>query len=346
MNSYRKLTVKDAADVITSADSALIVCHTNPDGDAVGSALAVKKLFEALGKRAKAAAPSPLPDYVAFLADCDMTYSEGDGDGYDVIIAVDTASVSQLGELSFLADKIAMSIDHHASSEPFCPYLTVPDASAAGEVIFDVYEELRDRGALRSDLPDAARCLFAAISADTGSFKYSNTAPKTFRTAARLTEIVNGAGDGGLATWDISRLIHDTLTEKDLRINAFVADRIKLFEGGTLAACLITADDMASLGAEERDFGGAIDVVRSLAGVGVALTVRQSAKDPEEYKISSRANADVDVASVCAALGGGGHRRAAGATVKARSPEEAFSAAIAAFSAVAAECGMRRGSGK
>ena len=341
---FPAVTVGGAADLIAGCKGALIVAHTNPDGDAAGSSGALKKLFEAMGRSAKVVFPTPVPEHVAFLTEgSDTVYTDGEEDGYDKVIAVDVASRAQLGKLSHLADKTSLMIDHHATGEAFAPYLTVPAASAAGEVIYGIYEELKLRGLIERDNADIARCLFAAISADTGSFKYSNATPKTFRIAASLTEEVNGADDGGLSTWDISRLLHDTVTEKDLRINAFVADRIKLFKGGSLAACLITADDMKDLGAEERDMGGAIDVVRSLAGVDVALTVRQSMSDPGEYKISARSNSDYDVADVLlCAFGGGGHRRAAGATFLADSPEQAFTEAIYAFTLDSEEYGKGR----
>ena len=343
VEEFAPLSIGEAADIFSGCGRALIVSHANPDGDAVGSAMALKKLLEAMGKKASVAVPTPVPDYAAFLTGGeDIFRKDADAEGSDLIIAVDVASRAQLGPLSSLADRVGLIIDHHASSEPFAPYLTVPEASAAGEVIYDIYEELGLRGLVASGFADIARCLFAAISSDTGSFKYSNTTPKTFRIAAELTRVINGAGDGGLATWDISRLIHDTVTEKDLRIRSFVAGRIELFGEGALAACLITADDMKELGVEERDMGAAIDVVRSLAGVDVALTVRQCTDDPMKYKISARANADVDVSAVCASFGGGGHRRAAGATIRANSPDEAFSEAIRAFTKDAGEYGKRR----
>ncbi len=340
---FPALTVAEAADIIARCGSALIVSHKSPDGDAVGSATALKKIFESLGRRAAVAVPTPVPDYCSFLTEGeDILYRDGEEKEFGALIAVDVASPAQLGELSRLADKFSLMIDHHASGEAFAPHLTVPSASAAGEVVYDIYEELALRGLVAQGGADVARSLYAAISSDTGSFKYSNTTPKTFRIAAALSERINGADDGGLATWDISRLLHDTVTEKDLRINAFVADRIKLFKDGSLSACLITADDMKALGAEDRDMGGAIDVARSLAGVEAAVTVRQSASDPNEFKISARANADVDVAAVCASLGGGGHRRAAGATIHAASPEEAFSEAVRAFMGDAGEYGKGR----
>ena len=332
MDEFRTLTVEDAADIIENAKRALIVCHSNPDGDAVGSAIALKKIIASLGGNAAVAAPTPLPDYASFLAEGEaIHFNEDAADGADCVIAVDTASAGQLGALFTLSEKTALTIDHHASADPFSPNLTVPTASAAGEVIFDIYEELRMRGDVKNYDPDVCRCLFAAISSDTGSFKYSNATPKTFRIAAELSEVINGAGDGGLATWDISRLIHDTVTEKELRIAAAIPGKIKLYEGGALAVCLITADDMRRLAVEERDMGGVIDIVRSLKGVLVAVTLRQRKDGSDLYKISARANADIDVAEVCAIFGGGGHIRAAGASLNAASPGKALKLAVDAF---------------
>ena len=329
---FPALTVADAADIIAGCKSALIISHTNPDGDALGSATALKIILEALGCRAAVAVPTPVPDYASFLTDgMDVLYRDNEEDNYDTLIAVDVASKNQLGALSPLADKFSLMIDHHGSGEAFAPYLTVPSASAAGEVIYDIYEELKLRGLVEQGGVEVARRLYAAISSDTGSFKYSNTTPKTFRVAAALSEKINSAEDGGLATWDISRLLHDTVTEKDLRIAAAIPGKIKLFADGALAVCLITADDMKLLGAEERDMGGAVDIVRSLKGVSVAVAVRQRIDGSGFYKISARANDDVDVAAVCASFGGGGHRRAAGASFESASPEAALKTAAEAF---------------
>ncbi len=330
-DKFRKVDVKEAADFILDSDNVLILGHTNPDGDAVGSATALREIFSSLGKRAAALVPTRIPDYVSFLSENeDLLYKGGEENYFEKIITVDVSSASQLGRLSHLADRVDLMIDHHSNGEAFADNLTVPGASAAGETVFDIYEELIARGAI-SENADICRRIFAAITSDTGSFKYSNTTPMTFRIAASLSETINGCGDGGLYTWDISRLIHDTFSEKDLKVNAFAANGIKLYAGGALAVCISTAEDMKALGVEEKDMGGVIDVVRSLEGVDVAVALRQSAEDPKKYKLSSRANSPVDVAALCEKFGGGGHVRAAGATVFADSPEEALSKTVPVF---------------
>ena len=331
MKEYRKLGFEEAADFIKNAGSALILCHTNPDGDTLGSAASLRDIILLLGGSAKIVAPSAIPARLGFIVEGqDTLLRDGDEERYDKLIAIDVASPSQLGDLSRLADRVDLMIDHHHSGEPFADNLIVPDASAAGEIVFDIYKLLI---ASEGILPDASICrsIFAAISSDTGSFKYSNTTPKTFRTAAELTEVINGADDGGLPTCDISRLLHDTVTEAEMKINAAVAERIKLYEDGALGVFAIDAETMASLGVSDVDLGGAIDIVRTLRGVLVAVTVRQRELGGTSFKLSSRASADSDVSAVCRRFGGGGHVRAAGASLHASDLDEALETVIPAF---------------
>ena len=332
MEEYKRLGPYEAAEFIKGTRSALVLCHTNPDGDAIGSAEALCGVIRALGGTAKIASPSAVPERLEFLAAGeDTSYVRGDEDRYDRLISIDVASRNQLGDLAHLADKVDLMIDHHASGDAFADNIVIPEASAAGEIVFEIYKMLVSSGDIPTDV-GVCRAAFGAISSDTGSFKYSNTTPKTFRLAAELTEIINGANDGGLSICDISRLLHDTLSEKDLRINAAVAERIRLYEDGALAVFAIDADDMASLGVTEADLGGASDIVRTLRGVLVALTLRQRDGEERSFKLSSRANAEIDVAAVCRNFGGGGHVRAAGASVKAASLEDALDAVVPAFS--------------
>lgn len=328
--TYGKKSVSEAADIILGTGSVLILCHTNPDGDTLGSAVALKRIFESLGKKATVRVPSSLPEYVKFIAEgLDLGYKDGEEKNYDKVISVDVAAKNQLGELSHLAESVDFMIDHHASGTPFADNLIVPDASAAGEIVFDIYKELIKRGKLASS-PDICRPIFAAISSDTGSFKYSNTTPKTFAVASELTETINSDKDG-LSTSDISKIIHDTVTELEMKVNLAVADRIELYCGGALAICPISAELIRSLGADESNFGGAVDVVRSLKGVIVALTVREKPDGSGTYKISARSCEDINVAEICSSFGGGGHVRAAGATLRSGSIDEAKSSVLSAF---------------
>ncbi len=328
MKEFSRLDVSAAADFIAGGGRALVLCHVNPDGDTLASAQALKRLTELTGGKCDVALPGAVPEKLGFLAE-DVIY-DPDPSRYDRITAIDVASKTQLGRFAEFAGEIGLMIDHHSSGEPFADNLIKPDAAAAGSIVFEIYEELKSRGAITPD-PTVARYLFAAISSDTGSFKYGNTTPYTFMEAALLSSEI--AEDGAPNVSDISRLLHDTVTEKELAVNAEAARKMRLYEGGRIAFCYLSKEDAERIGACDGDFGGAIDVVRSVKGVEVAVTLRQNAKEPERFKISARSTGDADVSKVCASFGGGGHVHAAGATVTGGDPDEVCRRVVDAFSA-------------
>ena len=131
---YKALSVAECADILKSSakegKKALIIGHRNPDGDAAGSVLALKRLYEALGGSADCACCDKIPDYLSFLPDSDHLITEIKEE-YGLYVAVDVASPQQLGELEYLKDKISITIDHHASYTPFSDNLRDPSASAA-----------------------------------------------------------------------------------------------------------------------------------------------------------------------------------------------------------------------
>ena len=327
MKEFSRLDVSAVADCIANCADALVLCHVNPDGDTLGSAQALKRLIELAGGRCDVAVPGEIPERLEFLAK--DIISDPDPDGYKTVIAVDVASPVQLGSFIKFRDRIGLMIDHHSNGEAFADNLIKPDAAAAGSIVFEIYEELKSRGALGKDAA-VARYLFSAISSDTGSFKFSNTTPYTFMEAAVLSSEI--AEDGSPDISDISRLLHDTVTEKEMAVNAEAAKKMRLFCGERFAFCYLSKEDAERLGASDGDFGGAIDVIRSLKGVEVAVTVRQNVKAPEQFKISARSSCGIDVSSVCASFGGGGHVRAAGATVTGKDPEKICRRVTEAFS--------------
>ncbi|MBO6052597.1 MAG: DHH family phosphoesterase [Clostridia bacterium] len=331
------VTLGEIADAFPSFGRTLVLTHVNPDGDCIGSAFALADLIEASGGEARVVCPTPLPKRLRFLAGNDeaadrTVLTAGEADGYDTILSVDVASPAQLGDLAFLIPRVRFMIDHHGLGTPFAPHLVDPKASAAGEIVSRLYALLRDRGTV-SPLPDTARRLYAAIAADTGSFAFSNTTEETMRTAGELlTEINADAAETGRPdTAEICRSLFGQRTLREFHAQMHAIDGLRFFEDGRLAAVLFTQQMLADWGLTEEDIGDAVDTPRSVEGVLVALSLRQQKADPRAYKVSSRANADVDCAAVCAKFGGGGHVRAAGCTITADTPEEALAVAAAAF---------------
>ena len=173
-------SLEEAATRLETANRILLLIHQNPDGDAVGSGFALKRMLCAMGKAVHLICADPIPKRLAFLmwAQEDCAYREGMEDEYDLLCAVDTASVTQLGALGHLASRIGISLDHHGMNDPFCPHYTDPSASAAGEVLYSFARHWEERGLIGRDA-DVSRALYTAIVSDTGSFKYSNTTKNT-----------------------------------------------------------------------------------------------------------------------------------------------------------------------
>lgn len=311
----------------------MIICHQNPDGDTVASAFALKLIYEALGKNAHAActcSSDGAPYLHHFYRGQDsIEYTIGDEKKADVICAVDVATPKQLGRLQFLAPSVDFMIDHHALGEAFADYCTVPEASAAGELIWSVYENLMIDGL--PSMPDVSRLIYAAISADTGSFRYSNTTPETMNIAANLLREVNSASDGGITTAEIARLLHENTTLSELKAKKMAIENLRFAENGKIAYVIFTSDMLSENSITELDIGGIVDLPRSIEGVEIGITVKQNRLDNNAFRISSRSNTEADVAAVCAKMGGGGHVKAAGATLFAKSPEEAEKIIIEEF---------------
>lgn len=327
MSDLKRLSVSEVTDAVLSAPSLLVICHTNPDGDAVGSASALAMIARAAGIRAGVILPDGPQSRIAFLLP--PGGAETSPDGYSVLCAVDVAAPGQLGRFAELTPSIGFMIDHHGTGEPFAPFLLNPTASSAGEVVFRVYEEAIRRGAIKKDA-EIARRIYGAILSDTGSFAFSNVTPETHLISAELIREI-GADPHGMPADEINRNLFARATAAELACRMLTIKNLRTFADGAIAASLLTSEELRGAGIPEEDTGGAVDVPRSLEGVRVAFTVRQTADDPTAFKVSSRSNTDLDVSRVCASFGGGGHRRAAGCTVHADSPEDAFDAVRRAF---------------
>lgn len=327
---FKTINVCEVTDAVLSARSLAVLCHTNPDGDTVGSASALALIARGAGVHAAVILPDEPQERIRFLLPPDgMLTGPQAADGFDTVCSVDVASPAQLGSLGELIPRIGFLIDHHSKGEPFSNNLVDPSASAAAEIVFDVYEEAVGRGAIARD-SEIARRIYGAILSDTGSFAFSNVTPRTHRIAASLLEEI-AADPDGMPTDEINRLLFGQATKGELIAKMLTVKNMKILAGGNIAASYLTAAELAENGVSDRDAGGAVDIPRSLRGVTAAFVVRQSLRDPREFKVSSRSNSDFDVSEVCSLFGGGGHRRAAGCTVFADSPEKAFNAVNEAF---------------
>ena len=326
------LTLAEVSGVLCRARRILIVTHRSPDGDALGSSFALAQMLRRMGKTARVICEDAASKRLRFTLreQEDCCYTEGMEAEYDLLCAVDTASVGQLGSLGHLAEKIGVSIDHHGTGEVFCPAFVDPVASAAGEILFDLYRLWQEEGKLTADA-DIARLLYTAIVSDTGSFKYSNTTKKTMLAAAELMGEIQSATDEGDDVPMLCHRLFECRTLTELRAQRTGIDALRLECDGQLGIVLFTQDMLRDNGLTMEDIANAIGLPRTVDGVKIALAIKQSPDDPTQWRISSRSNCDLDVSAVCATFGGGGHKRAAGCSISAPDADGAIAAAIAAF---------------
>ena len=294
------LTRSEAAQWLRGHDDFLILTHRRPDGDTIGSAAALCRGLRLLGKNAHVLRNMEVTEKYSHLhagltQDCPR---QG-----DTLICVDVAADKLLPEaVAHLARFIKLRIDHHGTDCPFTPLeLVDARAGACGEIIYDLLELLGVK-------PDklTAEALYTAISTDTGCFRYANTTAHTFRVAAACAE----AG-GDLHT--INQSIFDTNSFRKLRLHGWMTENIRFFHGGQLAVCALPLEVERQLELTEDDLENVSGFPRSIEGVHMAATLRQT---PEgRVKVSVRALPGLDAAAVCAKFGGGGHKGAAGATL-------------------------------
>ena len=317
-SNFKALTFDALCEKLCENKDTLIVFHARPDADAVGSAFALRELLFAMGINVICACPDEVPERLCFMSedvqgsvlfdDCIM--------GHERVISVDSASPAQLGSLfEKLRRDIDIMIDHHGMGTVYADNYIRPDAAATGEIIFDIAEWLLKNGKIAYIPEKVYGCIYAAISSDTGCFKYSNATPKTHNYAARLIEL-------GVDTADVNHRLFESKSLKQLKAEGEAARRLSVYEGGRVASVTFPYSAKFSLGLSDEHLETVIDVPRSLSGVEVAFAVRQP-EDKDFFRVSMRSNSDFDVSAVCARFGGGGHKKASGCSVEAYTIEAA-----------------------
>ena len=327
MRDFRALSTEAVLSELKTPKDTLITCHVKPDGDCLGSAFALKEILRTLGSRAWVVCAEECPSRLSFLLDGEQTSVLPEAIPTDFaearVIAVDTASPGQAGAL-FLRyeDRFTLSIDHHGRGTPFADHYILPNASATGEVLFGFVRMLVDEGTLDAVTERIAFCLYTAISSDTGCFRYSNAAPETHRVAAELLS-------AGIDSAEINRRLFSSVPYLQMATEQEGFRRLRLFEGGRVAAITFPLEAKLALGIKDEHTETLVDVARVIEGVDVAFVLKQPSDEPI-FRLSMRSAIDFDVSLICAVFGGGGHARAAGATITvAKSIEEALDLVLA-----------------
>ncbi|MFF5171139.1 bifunctional oligoribonuclease/PAP phosphatase NrnA [Micromonospora sp. NPDC000089] len=298
----------------------LLICHVNPDGDALGSMLGFGLGLRRLGVRQlQATFPGPpeLPEPYRWLPGLDLLVpASGAYPDPDLVVCFDAASESRLGELvdRLAGDARVLVLDHHASNTGFGDIHLVDPAAAATSV---VAAELLARLGVPLDV-EIATGLYVALTTDTGSFRFEATTPAVHELAARLLET-------GIRPGDVSRRVFDTRPFGAVRLFGEVLGRARLEPAAAAGHGLVwtyaTRDDLARHDQRPYVLEALIDSVRCTAEADVACVLKQVGAD--EWAVSMRSKGAVDVSRVAVALGGGGHRFAAGFTGRGTADEVA-----------------------
>lgn len=295
-----------AARAIADADQVALACHVGPDGDALGSMLGLAVAIEHAGKDVVASFGSPfeIPASLSFLPTRRLVPPAEFPGAPELMVVLDTGSADRIGELGSNAKKAGtlVVIDHHVTNEGFGDISVVDSTAAAtGELVYRVLRALDWK-----ITPEIALCLHTALVTDTGRFSYSNTRPETLRIAA---ELVEAGADPSI----IGRHVYEEAPFGYLKAVAIAMQRAVLEPERRLVSTFVTDEDLRTAGIEWSETENLIDLLRVTVEADTAVLAK--GHDDGRVKVSLRSRGETDVGGLAAAMGGGGHRLAAGFTV-------------------------------
>jgi len=295
--------ISDAIAFLRAHADFLLIAHVAPDGDTLGSCLALQRLLEQLGKRARVICDDPMPHLYAFLPGADRVLPPDAPADAQAFVTVDCADAGRTGsQWARVGDRPSLCIDHHITNPGFAQANYIEDCAATGELITLLYEAFREPIS-----PEAGVCLYAAIATDTGNFAYSNVTPRTFALMGRVME-------SGFDLSECNRLLYRNERLQKLRMTARTVENARLYRNERIIVATLSRAETEAVGGLNADAEGIIDRLRDVETVIVACFLREEGEN--EVKLSLRTKDRVDCAALAKAYGGGGHVRAAGATLR------------------------------
>lgn len=296
--------------MVQQARSIAISGHVSPDGDCLGSMLALGLGLRSFHPQVHFLKVDLIPKFLDFLPGLSELQEPNTDETYDLFIALDSSSSDRLGKAKEVMQrgKKTLLIDHHKSCERYAMVNYVdPSASSTSELIYRIL-----KGMEISITPEIATNIFTGMTTDTGRFMYESCSPETMRIAAELME-------SGIDRDDIMQRLYQSSSLSSLYLTAELIESTKLYMDNRVAITTVTQSQLAELGAVESDLEDKVTIFRDAEEVEVSCLIRETIRG--DYKISMRSKAIVDVSGLCTELGGGGHRRAGGFSMR-KEPEE------------------------
>jgi phosphoesterase RecJ-like protein len=305
-------------DFVARHQRFLLTTHINPDGDGLGSELALALWLRARGKQVRILNDSPVPAAFTFLTRhhpvelFEPALAERCFDEADALVVLDTGNRQRTGRLAPLFDRHLIPVavvDHHVTHTQGFGQVNViePEASSTGEILYDL---IREAGTELD--PDVAEALYVALMTDTGSFRYSNTDSPAHRMAADLLT-------HGLDPQRLHAQVHSHASAARLRFFGEVLSALELLEDGRVVVLVATPEQFQRHGLVGADTDGLVDLPRTIAGVEAVVLF--SEVEPGKVKVSMRSTGRITVDQVASRLGGGGHPHAAGVLLRGRIAE-------------------------
>lgn len=296
-------------DIIKSSKNILIISHVNPDGDTLGSMCGLYcAILDNFKKKCDMVAISKIPDVYSYLPHLSEVKNVDDLDKsreYDLVINVDVAALDRACDAKILFEKakFTVNIDHHKTNIAYGNLNFInPDASSTGEVLFGCFENMNWKVNL-----DCAICLYTAILTDTGSFRFDNTKPSTFEVVSKLVEI-------GVQPSDIYKKVYESDSKTLVMFQAHCISKAKFLEDDKIAYTLVYKKDMEKFSAGDDCMEGLTEKLRAIVTTRIAFVAKEMKSGGTKISMRSKF---ADVAEICSVFGGGGHKFAAGCTIKA-----------------------------
>ncbi len=289
----------EISNILKNKNFFYILTHMYPDGDALGSAFALCRILQKLGKFAKVIYSNPIPEKFEYLTKL-VAYQDFEP---EYIISVDLADTGLLEpDLKKYSDKIDMCIDHHISNKNYSNIKFVdPKAAANCEIIYRLLKEI-------NVTPDSetASALYTGIATDTGCFEYSNTTADSHFIASKLIEL-------GAESNKINEKLFTVKSQKKLSVEKLLYENLEYFFEGKCAITHITLSEMDRLKVNDNEIDGIASLPIKIEGVQIGITLRE--KKDNCYKVSVRTSSDINANDFCAYFGGGGHAKAGGFSI-------------------------------
>jgi len=309
------MVIEQIDSSIKNAKNILLVSHINPDGDTLGSMCGVYSfILDNYKKKSDMVCVSDIPVTYKFIPYINDVKSISEIDlsrEYDLVITLDVASIDRCGDAKILFDraKATINIDHHGTNPNYAQInLVRPEVSATAEVLVDLFKEMNIEISLNT-----AICLYVGILTDTGGFRFSNTTSKTFNAVSELTA-------KGVKPAEIYQKCYESNSKDMVLFQSYCISKAEFLADNKIAYTIVYKKDLEKFNNKGEDFtDGLTEKLRSIVSTEIAFVVKELSAGMSKVSMRSRTQ---DIAQICSSFGGGGHKLAAGAVIKAN-PEKA-----------------------